>query len=271
MEWKPHGVASVVLAAGKGSRMLGYDGNKTLLPLAPHASIYSGDRPILLEVLRNLPAGPKGIVVHHCADEVIRALSGMEASFLHQPVTNGTGGALLAAAPFLETVGEEAVIITMGDVPLIRPNTYARLVEGLSLHDLVVLAFIPADKAQYGMLEMREGEVLRIVEWKYWHAYSVEEQARLRFCNAGVYAVRRRVLVEYLGLLAGKAHVVKKRRGDSWVTIEEYFLTDLVELMRAGGLSIGVAEAPEEEVTGVDTPEALQLVQRRFAALAGSK
>lgn len=271
MERKTQRIASIVFAAGKGSRMLGYDGNKTLLPLVPRSSIYLGDCPILLEVLKNLPEGPKGIVVHHCAEEVIRAASGFDAAFLHQPVTNGTGGALLAAAPFLETIGEDCVIITMGDVPLIRPETYARLVGALTVHDFVVLAFAPQDRARYGMLEMRESQVLRIVEWKYWHEFPAEEQARLRFCNAGVYAARRPVLAKYLEPLSQKAHTVRKQRGDTWVTIEEYFLTDLVELMRADGLSIGVVEAPEDEVAGVDTPEALRSVQRRFAETAGSE
>jgi molybdopterin-guanine dinucleotide biosynthesis protein A len=57
-------VASVVFAAGRGSRMTGYEGNKTLLPLVPaHGSLYEGERPLLVEVLENLPPGPKGIVI----------------------------------------------------------------------------------------------------------------------------------------------------------------------------------------------------------------
>jgi len=44
---------------------------------------------------------------------------------------------------------------------------------------LAILAFEPRDKAQYGMLEVAEGRVLRIVEWKYWHTYSPEQRARL--------------------------------------------------------------------------------------------
>jgi len=63
-------VASIVFAAGKGSRMMGYGGNKTLLPLLPTVSIFDGEHSLLIEVLENLPPGPKGIVVHPRAQDV---------------------------------------------------------------------------------------------------------------------------------------------------------------------------------------------------------
>ena len=104
--------------------MVGYAGNKTLLPLTPGTSAYDGDRPLLLEVLMNLPPGPVGIVVHHRAAEVVMATKAFAVTHIVQPTTNGTGGALLAARGFLETVSQDAVVITMGDVPLIRRTTY---------------------------------------------------------------------------------------------------------------------------------------------------
>lgn len=256
--------ASIVFAAGRGTRMLGYNGNKTLLPLIPKGSAYDGDHPLLFEVLQNLPPGPVGIVVHHCAADVERAMRDFSVTYIPQPTTNGTGGALLAARRFLETTSQQAVIITMGDVPLIRRTTYARLMGELEREPLAVLAFDPQDRAQYGMLEMDGERVLRIVEWKYWHTYALADQARLRFCNAGVYAARRAVLLEYLDHLARHPHHVRKQREDEWVTIEEYFLTDLVELMSRDGLQVGCVLTGEEEVTGVDTPEALRAVQERY-------
>lgn len=257
-------IASVVFAAGKGSRMAGYEGNKTLLPLVPGPSGFEGTRPLLLEVLDNLPPGPKGIVVHHCAADVERATAGLAHSYLPQQVTNGTGGAMLAARPFLESVTQDKVIITMGDVPLIRAATYKELADQLAAHELAVLAFDPVDKLQYGMLEMEGSRVVRIVEWKYWNAYSPEQRQRLRYCNGGVYAARRKVLLDYLTLLEAHPHRVQKQRAGQWLTIEEYFLTDLVELMAADRLSIGLIVTSEEEVIGVDTPQALQQVQQHY-------
>jgi bifunctional UDP-N-acetylglucosamine pyrophosphorylase / glucosamine-1-phosphate N-acetyltransferase len=268
-EEKEAEAVSIVFAAGRGSRMLGYAGNKTLLPLIPRASAYDGDHPLLLEVLMNLPPGPVGIVVNHCAEDVERAAKDFAAAFLVQPMTNGTGGALLAARSFLETVTREAVIITMGDVPLIRRSTYAKLIRMLTANKLAVLAFEPRDRGQYGMLEIDEERVLRIVEWKYWHTQSPEQQARLKFCNAGVYAAQRSVLLEYLDHLANQPHLVHKQQGDEWVTIKEYFLTDLVEIMSNHELPVGWVLAGEGEVAGVDTPEALATVQRRYLQESG--
>jgi bifunctional UDP-N-acetylglucosamine pyrophosphorylase / glucosamine-1-phosphate N-acetyltransferase len=255
---------SIVFAAGKGTRMVGYAGNKTLLPLIPGISVYDGDRPLLLEVLANLPPGPIGIVVHHRAADVVTATKGFSITHILQPTTNGTGGALLAARGFLETVSQDAVVITMGDVPLIRRATYEKLIKRLEKQNLVILAFEPRDRARYGMLEMDGENVLRIIEWKYWHTYSPDRQARLRFCNAGVYAVQCSVLLRYLDHLANQPHHVQKQQGDEWVIVQEYFLTDLVELMSNDGLAIGWVVAPEEEVSGVDTPEALQAVQNHY-------
>ena len=254
-------VASIILAAGKGSRMVGFEGNKTLLPLLPHASIYSGDRPLLLEVLENLPDGPKGIVVHHFADAVEAATGALGVTYLPQLVTNGTGGAVLAARPFLEAAACDLAIITMGDVPLIRPATYRSLLQGLDENHLMALAFQAADRAQYGMLETADAQVLRITEWKYWRDYPAERQAQLRWSNAGVYAARRQALLQLLERLAQRPHHVEKQRGKELVTIDEYFLTDLVELMSGAGLGVGFVVATEEEVMGVDTPEALRRAQ----------
>ncbi len=256
--------ASVVFAAGKGSRMLGFEGNKTLLPLVPGASLYEGQRPMLLEVLSNLPPGPKGIVVHHRAEDVKAATQVLGVQYLFQPETNGTGGAILAARPFLQSVAQESVVVTMGDVPLIRPSTYTRLIGQLKDHAFVLLGFEPADRAQYGMIETEGGKIRRIVEWKYWSLYDTSRQKRLRYCNAGVYAARRSTLLPALELLANKPHSVRKQRGDAWVTIKEYFLTDLAEMMCDSGLPVTMVEALEEEVTGVDTPETLSAVQRIY-------
>ncbi len=256
---------SVVFAAGKGSRMTGYAGNKTLLPLVRGATLYEGRHPLLMEVLHNLPEGPKGIVVNHCADEVRAATQQLAVTHCHQPVTNGTGGALLAARGFIQSIHSESVVITMGDVPLIRRETYRHLTARLDISPMALLAFAPRERAQYGMLEVDGDRVLRIVEWKYWKDYPPEKQDQLKFCNAGVYAVQRPLLLQYLDLLEASPHKVSKQRGDRWVEIEEYFLTDLVELMSRDGIAVGMVVVDEDEVIGVDNPESLERVQAEYA------
>jgi len=260
-------VASIIFAAGRGTRMTGYSGNKTLLPLIPERSLYDGSRPLIMEVIYNLPAGPKGIVVNHCAEDVQRITEGPGISYIYQPVTNGTGGALIAARSFLESADAERAIITMGDVPLIRAVTYGRLMALLDCCALALLAFEPGDKAQYGMLETDGDRVSGITEWKYWKDFPIERRNRLRYCNAGVYAARRADLIRYVERLEKMPHEVRKHHNGEWITMKEYFLTDLAGMMNEDGLQVRLTVAPEEEVNGVDNPESLKTVQALYAGL----
>jgi bifunctional N-acetylglucosamine-1-phosphate-uridyltransferase/glucosamine-1-phosphate-acetyltransferase GlmU-like protein len=124
--------ASLILAAGKGSRMEGFRGNKTLLPLVEGSSVFHGSHPILLQILNQLPPGPKALVVHHKKEELLEATHSFGLTYCEQPFLNGTGGALLAARQFLSAHGDSQVIITMGDVPFVRTETYDNLIKALS-------------------------------------------------------------------------------------------------------------------------------------------
>jgi len=261
-------VTSIIFAAGRGTRMKGYEGNKTLLPLIPGESRYDGSRPLIMEVLDNLPAGQRAIVVNYRADEVRRVTGSRGISFIRQPVMNGTGGALLAARPFLTSTDADRVIITMGDVPLIRTATYRRLLDLLGRCELALLGFQCRHRAHYGMMEMEGERVTRIVEWKYWKDFSQERQNSLRYCNAGVYAAARKTLLAYMDRLEKRPHEVSKQQDGAWVAITEYFLPDMAEMMNEDGLPVAMALAPEHEVIGVDTPESLEAVQKLYGAIS---
>ena len=264
-----HIAGSLILAAGKGSRMKGFDGNKTLLPLLPAGSPYEGARPILLNIVDNLPPGPKSLVVNHKKNEIIKATANMGLTYCEQPVLNGTGGALLASRAFIETGDFDRLIITMGDVPFVRDRTYLNLIEELEKAPLVVLGFRPEDKKKYGVLEVNGKEVTKIIEWKYWHTFSQQRQDQLPICNSGIYAAKRNELVRYLDLLEKRPHRVMKERQGKMVEIEEFFVTDLVELMRADGLNAGyVIAADENEVMGLDDLPALHKAQEHFRVIS---
>jgi len=260
--------ASLILAAGRGSRMKGFEGNKTLLPLLPGKSPFQGSRPILIHVLESLPPGPKAIVIHHRKEDVIKATRAFEVEYFEQGVLNGTGGALLAARSFLEKKVQDKLIITMGDIPFVRRSTYCSLLEKLGARPLVVLGFKPQEKKQYGVVETEGEKVTRIIEWKYWSTYPRERQAQLRVCNSGIYAARRKELMRYLPLLAQKSHKVLKENDGRTLHIEEFFITDLVELMARDGLHVGcVIAEDEDEVMGVDDFQSLIKAQEIFARI----
>ncbi len=261
---KENRAASVILAAGRGSRMKGFDGNKTLLPLIPKTSPFDGDRPILMEILRGLPSGPKAVVVHHKKGEVIAATRHLGLTYCEQRELNGTGGALLAAKGFIEKQDWPNVVITMGDVPLVTKKTYHALLARLEDKGLVVLGFRPESKRNYGVLKIQGDRVQRIIEWKYWRAYPEERQKTLSICNSGIYAARRGELLRYLPVLASRPHRVRKEIDGKMVAVEEFFLTDLIEYMDEGGVPLGYEVAPEAEVMGVDDLGALAKAQEIF-------
>jgi bifunctional UDP-N-acetylglucosamine pyrophosphorylase/glucosamine-1-phosphate N-acetyltransferase len=261
--------ASLILAAGRGSRMKGFNGNKTLLPLVSGDSPFKGSHPILLHILSSLPPGPKALVINYKKQDLVHATRSLEISYYEQPRLNGTGGALIAAREFLETQEYNRMIITMGDVPFVRDSTYLDLIEGLKANNLMVLGFRPSDKKQYGVLEIEGVNVARIIEWKYWKSYPEEKQRRLQICNSGIYAARKDELVQYLGILEKRPHKVRKERRGKLVEVEEFFITDLVELMKANGLKVGYALAEDEnEVMGVDDLPSLLKAQEIFARQA---
>ena len=257
--------ASLILAAGRGSRMKGFEGNKTLLPLTAGGSPFEGKQPILAHILDSLPPGPKAVVINHQKEDVINATSSFGLTYCEQPLLNGTGGALLAAKGFLESTDFDQLIITMGDVPFVKDSTYRDLLERLKYSNLAVLGFRPVEKKEYGVLEIDGASVKRIVEWKYWRTYPKERQKGLQVCNSGIYATRKNDLIRYLHILEKRPHTVLKERDGKMLEVEEFFITDLVELMNKDGLKIGyVIAGDEDEVMGIDDLPSLIKAQKIY-------
>lgn len=258
-------IASIIMAAGRGSRMTGYTGNKTLLPLVPEKSPFEGTHPILLHILQNLPAGPKAVVVNFAKEDIVEKTRGLGTTYCEQPCLNGTGGALLAARAFIEQSNCQYVIITMGDVPFVKAGTYEHLVGQLENAGLAVLGFTPEDKKQYGVLRISRGCVDKIIEWKYWHTFPPETQSRFTTCNSGIYAARKETLIRYLPILASTPRKVIKEINGKNTEIEEFFLTDIVEYMVNDGLFVSYATTEDEtEAMGIDDLVALEKAQSHF-------
>ena len=242
--------------------MLGYAGNKTLLPLEPGATAFDGRHPIILHLFDNLPVGPKALIVNHCMEAVMAVTLRTGAVYCEQPVLNGTGGAILAAGEFLNAQRVAHVIITMGDVPFVQKRTYDKLVDGLGTHDLMILGFSPENKKQYGMLEIEKGKVRKITEWKYWRDYPAARQDSMTVCNSGIYAARRSALANYLPILASRPQIVQKEVNGQITDIEEFFFTDLIEFMVQDGKRVGFHVVDDEyETMGVDDVAALEKAQ----------
>ena len=170
----------------------------------------------------------------------------------------GTAHAALAAAAALAEARGEAMVL-YGDVPLVRPATMRALVARRreAGAGLALLAFRPADAAQYGRVILGgDGFVARIVEWR--DADAAERAVGL--CNAGLFCAAAADLLRWL------------RQVRNVNAKGEYYLTDIVAIARAEGARVVHAEAPTEEVLGVNSRAELAaaeaVVQRRLRAAA---
>jgi bifunctional UDP-N-acetylglucosamine pyrophosphorylase/glucosamine-1-phosphate N-acetyltransferase len=248
--------AAIVLAAGLGTRMKS-DGPKVMHPLA--------GRPMLCEVLdqvaRLKPA--RTVVVVGPGMPALEALARSHKSkprIAVQQRRRGTADAVKAALPALGGFKGD-VVVTYGDTPLLRAETFRRMLAARRRKDdpaVVLLGFRPLDYDGYGRLVFdADGALAGVVEQRDLTAAGAFEA---EWCNAGVMAVDGRRLP---GLIA------KVRPGNAK---KEYYLTDLVALARKAGHPCAMVEGDPEEPAGVNTRLDLayveELMQDRLRAEA---
>jgi bifunctional UDP-N-acetylglucosamine pyrophosphorylase/glucosamine-1-phosphate N-acetyltransferase len=242
--------AAIVLAAGIGSRM------KSALPKVMHPI---AGRPMVGHVLASLAAekiSPVVVVVGPGMEILTKAVAPHRTAV--QTDRLGTGHAVLQAKDALADHAGD-ILIVYGDVPFISPETLARMraarVSGAK-PSVVVLGFSPEQPGAYGRLIVENGNLARIVEAK--DASPSELQVRL--CNSGIMLADGAALWKLLAQVGNK-----NAQG-------EYYLTDVVGLARAAGLTCGVVEGDEEELMGVNSrgelAQAEAVFQRKARAQA---
>jgi bifunctional UDP-N-acetylglucosamine pyrophosphorylase/glucosamine-1-phosphate N-acetyltransferase len=180
-----------------------------------------------------------------------RAPTTKGAEVVVQDEQHGTAHAVAQAAPLLADAPGEAIVL-YADTPLIRPETLQAMREARARHAVVVLGFHAADPGRYGRLLTQGDSLLAIREWK---DASPEERA-ITLCNSGVICAEARTLFDLV------AEVGNHNASG------EYYLTDIVEIARARGLSAGVVICPEAETLGVNTRAQLADAEREFQARA---
>ncbi|MEQ1649776.1 MAG: bifunctional UDP-N-acetylglucosamine diphosphorylase/glucosamine-1-phosphate N-acetyltransferase GlmU [Hyphomicrobiaceae bacterium] len=252
---------TIVLAAGKGTRM------KSEMPKVLHQV---GGLPMVGHVLKTATASGStntAIVVGPGMTNVSDAATKLNpsAGVYVQTQQLGTGDAVLAARDAIAS-HEGDVLVMFGDTPLIRPETVARLVGALDGGaEVAVLGFHAKDPTGYGRL-ITDGLVsdgvanlLSIREQK--DATTAERQ--IDFCNSGVIAFRTKDLLGCLNRIGANN------------ASGEYYLTDVISIMRADGRRAVAVAGLEVEMLGVNSrahlAEAEGVFQRRArdAAMAG--
>lgn len=243
--------AVIVLAAGQGTRMRSAI-PKVLHPLA--------GRPLLWHAIRAAAAlGPRQVVsvIGHGREQVQDFLSGatdlagVPLSTALQTEQLGTGHAVQCA---LDRTGTLAgtVIVTYGDVPLLRAETLRRLAEehARAGNAVTVLTARVDDPTGYGrIVRSSDGTVRAIVE----HRDADAATLAIGEINSGVYAFDGKLLADAL-----------QQVGSSNAQGERY-LTDVVTIAVRDGRRVGsVMAADAEETEGVNDRVQLARLARRL-------
>jgi bifunctional UDP-N-acetylglucosamine pyrophosphorylase/glucosamine-1-phosphate N-acetyltransferase len=218
---------AVVLAAGMGTRM------KSALPKTLHRI---AGRTMLRHLLGSCEAAFDRIVIVLAPDmEAVRREAASHLCVV-QAERLGTAHAALQAA---DHFGDGEVAVLYADNPLIRPDTLRRLRQRRAEGDvkLALLAFRPADPGRYGRVITNGGYVQRIVEW----ADAGPSDRAVDLCNAGVLSASAADMTRWL-----RAVRANNAKG-------EYYLTDVVALVRGEGGQVASVESPADELAGVNS------------------
>jgi bifunctional UDP-N-acetylglucosamine pyrophosphorylase/glucosamine-1-phosphate N-acetyltransferase len=228
-------IISVILAAGKGTRMKS-DLVKVLHPLlgVPMLSY-----PVELS-LNVINAEKTIVVIGHQADRIQEKFKDPRIHFVLQEEQLGTGHAVLQAVPFFRSF-TGTVLILCGDVPLVKPETLRSFMETFWRNEsiLSVLTAVIENPFGYGrIIRSPAGWLERIVEEK----DASEEEQLIREINTGIFCVKASYLIDGLKEIGqGNAQ-------------SEYYLTDLVEIGRKWGLRCSAhIVADPAEVMGINT------------------
>jgi bifunctional UDP-N-acetylglucosamine pyrophosphorylase/glucosamine-1-phosphate N-acetyltransferase len=239
--------ALIVLAAGMGTRM-NSDKPKVLHAIA--------GAPMLWHAMRagaSLEPERSVVVAGHGLAEVAAAARAFdpEVRIAEQAEQLGTAHAVTQALPELTGFDGDAYVL-YGDTPFISDATLDAMRAARAQFDVVVLGFEAAEPGRYGRLVMEGQSLTRIVEFK----DATEPERAITLCNSGVMAMGAEVLRDLLAQVGNDN------------AAGEYYLTDVVGLARAAGLSATAVTCPEAETMGINARTELARAEAAFQARA---
>ncbi|MBE7436845.1 MAG: NTP transferase domain-containing protein [Spirochaetales bacterium] len=243
---------AVVLAAGKGTRMQSE---------LPKVAVELLGKPLLVHVLDSLVQAGLGriIIIVGYKQEVVRRITpaypGVQIEFAEQKEQRGTADALLSARHALSGFSGQ-ILVTCGDMPAIRPQTFQRLLcaggEPGKEPYMALLSAKLAVPTGYGRIVRTAGaQVEAIVEEK----DATPEIKSIEEVNAGTYVFPAPAIFEIMEQI-GSNNAQK-----------EYYLTDTVALSRQAGHTVNaVLMEDASEVLGVNSLVDLTVLAEKLAS-----
>jgi bifunctional UDP-N-acetylglucosamine pyrophosphorylase / glucosamine-1-phosphate N-acetyltransferase len=232
-------LSAVVLAAGEGTRM------RSARPKPLHMLCGRAMVLYVIGALAECDVHKAVVVVGHSAERVTKKLQDevgdLELEFVEQHVQRGTGDATsVGLTAFLDDDDDGDVLVLPGDTPLLRTSTIAGLVREHRLSEAActILTARSDDATGYGrIVRGKDDRVERIVEER----DASDEVRQITEWNTSIYCFRRSLLAPAL------------RRVTPDNDQGEYYLTDVVEVLRDAGYSIvPILAADDVEPQGIN-------------------
>ena len=209
-------VCSIILSAGKGSRMfsdipkpLHLISGKTMLERVIDANKSANIKKCIIVIPKNCEAF-KGIC--HDFETVV------------QKVPKGTGDAVKKASNLLKKF-TGVILVCFGDTPFLTPETFKRVIKAFdNKTKIVITGFKKFEKNNYGkIIFSKTNEPIEIIEQKDAEVRNIHSE----FCNGGVMAIHSSIINQLDKI---QENLVSK----------EFYLTDLVSILNKENQRISV-------------------------------
>jgi len=240
-------IHTIILAAGKGTRM-NTNLPKVMQPL--------GGQSLISHVIKTAKESSKNItvVVGHEKALLKQHLATIDPQILtaDQDEQLGTAHAVKTAAHLIKD--GEKVLVLYGDVPLISSRTIAALID--SGQECTLLSMILNDPTGYGRVVTNDqNQALKIIEQK-----DASDDERL-------------IQEVFTGILLIDGQLLKAALEDinNQNAANEYYLTDLVEILSAKGVKINCIQANPSEVMGANNKKELHELESILRNMGSEK
>ena len=238
---------TIILAAGKGTRM-NTNLPKVMQPL--------GGMSLIEHVISTAQEISKKItvVIGHQKNLLKEHLDEIDPIIetVNQENQLGTAHAVKTASHLIQD--DERVLILYGDVPLISNKTIQSLLD--SENNCTLLSMILSDPTGYGRIVSNEENLaLKIIEQK----DASDDERKIKEVFTGI------LLIDG-GLLKPTLEEINNQN-----VANEYYLTDLVEILSAKGVKINCIQAKPTEVLGANNKHELQELESILRKMSAEK
>lgn len=239
---------ALILAAGQGKRI------KSNLPKVLHKVCGKEMVKHVIDTVKKAEIHDINLIIGKGAELVEERTKDTGVTYSLQAEQLGTGHAVKCAKEFLENKSGVVAVFT-GDTPLIKQSTVERLINDHidNKNAATILTAMVDDPTGYGrIVRDKNGKVLKIVE----HKDCNEEELKIKEMNSAIYCFDIELLVKSLDKLNNN-----NNQG-------EYYLTDVIGILKDEGYSIGAVVTDIEETIGVNSrvqlAEAEEILRNRI-------